>query len=134
VAILAFFLPAGGAVAAIRDLERMGVLDAKQARDMIAATIAVFAIGTSALLVAAGLRSNTSTPINYDAGSVLSIGVALAAYWAVRGPYQRWRARSPGMRPGSWLSAAGTAVLYEMISLAALLPVALVMVLARGQA
>jgi hypothetical protein len=126
VTMIAFFLPVGGAIVTVLNLRRMNILDARQARQLVIAVVTLCALGLAVLLAAADRRTGAVPQIDSTAESVLSVGVALSSYLAQRGPYLQWRG-TDGPRPTSpWLRAAGTALLFTLLTAVIMFPMWLV--------
>ncbi|MGH2441549.1 MAG: hypothetical protein ACRDFX_00075 [Chloroflexota bacterium] len=134
VSLIALLFPAGGAILAVRNLQRLRHIDAATSRHLVIAIVALFAIGFSVLL-SVGQRTGTSVPqINSTSALVLSIGVAVASYVVQQKPYQAWRARNSGTRTSAWIGALGRAVVYELIAAIIAVPILVAATLATGTA
>jgi hypothetical protein len=128
VSVIALMLPAGGAILTIRNLQRLQTIDSEKARELIIASVGVFAIGIVILLLLAPM--GTSGPsTNGDATAVLGGGMAVVSYLVQRTAFRTWRLEHRSMRTGSWLAAVGTAALFTVVTLVAAVPVMLVAML-----
>ena len=122
VAIISFFLPAGGAVVTIRNLHRLRELDPRATRDLSVAVVLIFALGLTALISFAR-RSATGAPsLDTSASGTLQFGVALVSFLCQRAPFRTWRLSNGGTRTSSWTGAVGQAALYTLITVLATLP------------
>lgn len=122
VSLTALLFPAGAAVLTVRNLERLGHIDAATARQLSAAVVGISAIGLTALVFFASRGGNGSPHIDSSVAYVLTIGVGGASYLAQRLPFRVWRtghARSP---LGHWLTALGMSGLYEVVTLLVAIP------------
>jgi hypothetical protein len=129
--VIALLLPAGGAILTIRNLQRLQAIDSKKARELIIASIAVFAIGIVILLLLDPARSG-GRGANADATVVLGGGMAIISYLVQRAAFRSWRRENGAVRTGSWLAAVGTAAVYSLVTLGAAVPVMLVAMLAAS--
>jgi hypothetical protein len=131
VSVITLLLPAGGTILTIRNLQRMQMIDSEKARELIIASIGVFAVGIVILLLLA--PAGTSGPTtNGDTTAVLGGGMALVSYLVQRTAFRAWRLEHRTTRTGSWLAAVGTAALFSLVTLAAAVPVMLVAMLTAG--
>lgn len=121
---IALFLPAGGAVLTIRNLQRLQTIDARRARELIVASVGVFAVGIVILLLL-DPSSARARGFNGDTTGVLGGGMALISYGAQRRAYRVWRQRHGTVKAGSWLAAIATAAGYSLITMGAAVPVML---------
>lgn len=121
VALIAFLLPAGGAVLTVRNMARLQQIDQTRVRELVAAAIGVFAIGFTALLVLAQPNPAKPEALSTNASAVLSLGTAVASYVVQRSPYMAWRRVHERQRTGGWLRALWLAVLFTLVTLAVVL-------------
>jgi len=126
VSILAFALPAGGAILTIRNLERLQELTPKAARRLLFLTAAIFAIGISVLWLAA--QRDKSGHVIPDSGAylILSAGVAIVSYLAQRPGFRTWRSTHSAERSGSALEAFALAIVYYIVTAALAAPLILI--------
>jgi hypothetical protein len=110
-------------VITVWNLHRFSQLDPARMRRQSAAVIAVFALGLALLLVLAPPSANGVPAIDANASSVLSVGIALACFFAQRRAYQSWRARNLQTRTSSWLGALGWAFVFSLLTAVVVLPV-----------
>ena len=129
VTAITFFLPAGGAVVAIRNLARLGEIDARRSLELTVATILVFAVGYSTLLFVA--QPNLTAPSNLSptVTGALSLGTAAAAFLYQRREYVAWRQSHPGTGTAPWYSALGWGLVYQFLTAFAAIPFFLVLAL-----
>jgi hypothetical protein len=131
VSVIALLLPAGGAILTIRNLQRLHSIDAEKARELIIASVGVFAVGIVILLLLAPL--GTSGPsTSGDTTAVLGGGMAVVSYLVQRPAFRAWRLEHRTTRTGSWMAAVGTATLFTVVTLVAAVPVMLVAMLTAG--
>jgi hypothetical protein len=123
VTIIAFLLPAGGAVITVWNLHRFSQLDSVRARHLTIAVIAVFALGLALLLGLAPPSAGGMPTVDANASSVLSIGIALACFVAQRPAYRVWRERNTRTQTSRWFGAFGWAVVFSLLTVIAALPV-----------
>jgi hypothetical protein len=115
VSFITLFLPAGGAVLTIRNLERLNQVDATAARKLIAASVVVVALGYAALIFTAGHHNSAGVPQpDQNALGFLCAGLAFGSYLAQRVPFRTWRVRNADLRSGPWLPAIWIALLYQL--------------------
>jgi hypothetical protein len=131
VSVIALLLPAGGAILTIRNLERLQAIDSKKAKELIIASISVFAVGIVILLLLDPARSGGRST-NGDATAVLGGGMAIISYLVQRAAFLSWRRKNLTVRTGSWLAAVGTAAIFSLVTLGAAVPVMLVALLAAS--
>jgi uncharacterized membrane protein len=129
VTAITFFLPAGGAVVAIRNMARLGEIDARRALELTVATVIVFAAGYSALLLVAQPDPNGTSTLSPIVTVLLSFGTALAAFLLQRREYVSWREAHPQSGTGAWYTAIGWGVIYQIVTAFACFPFFLVMTL-----
>jgi len=115
VAGITLLLPPGGAILTVLNLRRLNELDAALTRQLIAAVIAVFALGSATLLVLTMPRPGTVGAADSSASSILSVGIALASYLAQRSSFLRWRVSHTRARTSSLLSAVGVALVSTLV-------------------
>lgn len=115
VTLFALFIPTGGAVLTIRNLQRLNGLDARVARVQVYLVVAIFSLGLTVLCLLAQDGSTTFRQPNPDASLVLSVGTALASYLVQRSPYRSWRTSNARVRTASWWRALVTTVLYTLV-------------------
>src|SRR5947209_17156325 len=124
VSFITLLLPAGGAILTIRNLQRLQTIDSEKARELIIASVWVFAVGIVILLLLA--PSGTSGPsTSGDTTAVLGGGMAVVSYLVQRTAFRTWRLEHRTTRTSSWLAAAGTAALFTVVTLVAAVPVML---------
>ena len=128
VSLITLLLPAGGAVLTIRNLQRLHTIDAEKARELIVASVAVFAAGIVILLLLDPSRSG-GRGVNGDTTGILGGGMAIVSYVVQRTAFRSWRREHAADTTGSWLPAIGTAALYSVVTLGAAVPVMLVAML-----
>lgn len=128
VSFITLLLPAGGAILTIRNLQRLQTIDSKKARELIIASIGVFAVGIVILLrlSPAGSHGQGMTP---DTTTVLGGGMAVVSYVVQRAAFRSWRQAHDTVRTGPWLPAVATAGIYSLVTLGAAVPVMLVSML-----
>jgi hypothetical protein len=121
---MAFILPAGGAILTITNLYRLRQLDASSAKRLTIAAYIVIALGYTALFLATPLKTTTNVLQSPDASgsTILSVGMGLVSYLVQRIPYRDWRKRHAQVRTSSWLGGAGRAIVYALITFAAVVP------------
>jgi hypothetical protein len=127
VTLIAFFLPAGGAVLAVRNMGRLGAMDEKRAAELTVATIAVFAAGYSALLLAAEPSHSDPSTLSPAVTSLLSLGTAAATFFFQRHDFSTWRKQHPQTGTSPWYAAVGWALVYFLITAVAAIPFLLVL-------
>ncbi|HEY8685767.1 MAG TPA: hypothetical protein VIO57_09190 [Chloroflexota bacterium] len=128
VSLITLILPAGGAVLTIRNLQRLHTIDPQKARELIIASIGVFAVGIVILLLL-NPASARGQGVNGDATGVLGGGMAIVSYVVQRTAFRSWREANGTVRTGSWLPALGLAAVYSLVTLGAAVPVMLVAML-----
>lgn len=133
VSVITLLLPAGGAVLTVWNLRRLDQLDRESALRLGGAVLLVFALGTTALLVISGTRTQPNPQIGADASTVISIGVAVASYVVLRAPFRTWRSRARA-RPDSWLRAVGYAFVFTVLWALGVVPLYLLTVAALSLA
>jgi hypothetical protein len=108
----------------VLNLQRLGQINGELARKLLVSLIVVFSIGTAALFLLSQRGANGVPQPDANATTVLDVGVAVASYIAQREAFRTWRAshRQAGM--SSWFGALGVAVVYTLVWVIALLPVA----------
>jgi hypothetical protein len=121
--IITFIMPAGGAVLTIRNLQRLRLVDARQAREWIIATVVVLALGYTGLLLATKPGPKDTLPRLDSVSALISCGLATASYLVLRSPYRAWRSQHAGARTSSPIPALGIALLYTVITVVAVVPV-----------
>jgi hypothetical protein len=126
VSILAFALPAGGAMLTVRNLERLQQLTPQAARRLLYLIVAVFAIGLSLLVLVAQRDKSGQFVIDSDALLIVSAGVATASYLAQRAPFRLWQSQHPTERGGSLLEAIWLVIVYNVVSALLALPLVLI--------
>ncbi len=127
VTAITFFLPAGGAVVAIRNMVRLGEIDARRALELTVATIVVFAAGYSGLLIVSQPDSSGAPTLSPIVTALLSLGTALAAFIFQRKEYVAWRQTHPGTDTGAWYAAIGWGLVYQFLTYFACIPFFLVL-------
>lgn len=120
--IIAFLLPAGGAVVTVWNLHRFSQLDSGRARHLAIAVVVVFALGIALLLGLTPRKANGVPITDANASSVLSFGVALACFVTQRSPYRSWRAQNVQARTSPWPGAFGWALAFTMLTVVLALP------------
>ncbi len=123
VAIIAFLLPAGGAMLTIRNLQRLGQLDQRAARELIAVVLLVCAVGYALLISYATKNANGFLQPDAGASAVLPFGFGLACFSAQRRPFRQWRSVNPSTRTSSWTGGIGVALVYMLLTLVVVLPI-----------
>lgn len=129
VTAITFFLPAGGAVVAIRNMARLGEIDAHRALELTVATIVVFAAGYSALLTVAPPDQTGASTLSPIVTALLSLGTALAAFLFQRREFAAWREAHPRSDTGHWYAAVGWGLVYQCLTAVAAFPVFLLLAL-----
>lgn len=126
VSMLAFFLPAGGAILTIRNLERLEEITPKAARKLLLLTGVVFAFGLAFLVLVA--QKDKSGHLVPDSGAylILSVGVAMVSYLAQRPAFRAWQSTHSGQRNGSLLEAIGLTIFYYLLTAACAAPLILI--------
>jgi hypothetical protein len=122
VTIIAFLLPAGGAVVTVWNLHRFSQLDSVRTRHLTIAVVAVFAFGIATLLGLTPVKANSAPAIDANASSILSVGVAIACFVTQRSAYRSWRAQNARTRTSPWPSALGWALLFTLLTVIVALP------------
>src|SRR5947209_13790773 len=89
VSFITLLLPAGGAILTIRNLQRLQTIDSHQARELIIASIGVFAVGIVILLRLEPAGSQ-GQGVNGDATGVLGCGMAFVSYGVQRTAFRSW--------------------------------------------
>jgi hypothetical protein len=122
--LITLILPAGGAILTITNLYRLRQLDATSARRLTLAAYVVVALGYTALFLATPLKGSGNLLQSTDASgsTVLSIGMGIASYLVQRQPYQEWRKTHERVPTSPWLGGAGRAIVYALITFAAVVP------------
>ncbi len=128
VSLITLLLPAGGAILTIRNLQRLQTIDSQKARELIIASIGVFAVGIVILLRLdpAGAQGQG---VNGDTTGVLGCGMAVVSYVVQRTAFRSWREAHHTVRTGPWFPAVATAGIYSLVTLGAAVPVMLVSML-----
>jgi hypothetical protein len=127
VTLITFFLPLGGTVLTIRNLERMGQLDRNGARWLTIAGASICALGMTTLITAAELNAHGQVSFDPNAATVLSVGLAAAAFAAQRRPYQKWRISHPVGAAENWMRGVGLSIVYTLLVAAIALPLQIAM-------
>ena len=127
VSLIALLLPPGGAVLTIQNLQRLRAVDAPLARQLTIALIGVYVLGIMALVLVSPRSSRGVPTPDSDVTTVLYGGVALASYIVQRQPFQSWRTAHLRTRTSSWIGALGIAFIYTLVTLAAFLPLYLLL-------
>lgn len=125
VALISFLLPAGGAVLTIRNMARLQQIDRTTVTELTVVTMAVFAIGFTALLVAGQPDPTKPASLDANVSAVLSFGTAVASYAVQRPAFVVWRRSHVRIRTGPWFRALGMALIYTLLILLAVLPLRL---------
>lgn len=126
VSILAFALPAGGAMLTVRNLERLQELNQQAARRLLFLIVAVFAVGLAILFLAAQKNKSGQLVIDSNALFILSMGGAIASYLSQRPAFRVWQSAHPAERAGSLLEAIVLAIIYSVISAVVAVPLVLI--------
>jgi hypothetical protein len=127
VTMIAFFLPAGGAVLAVRNMARLGEIDARRSTELTVATLVVFAAGYSVLVLVAHPTSSQQPNPSPAATGLLSLGTAFGAFLFQRRAFARWRNADPGRRTEAWYKAVGWGIAYQLLTLVVGIPVVLIL-------
>lgn len=127
VTFIAFFLPAGGAVLAVRNMARLGEIDARRSTELTVATLVVFAAGYSALVLVAQPSSSQQPNLSPAVTGLLSLGTAAGAFLFQRPAFVKWRSADPGGRTDPWYKAVGWGVVYQLLTLVVGIPVVLIL-------
>lgn len=127
VTLIAFLLPAGGAVLAVRNMARLGEIDGRRAAELTVVTLAVFGAGYSVLVLAA--QPNASQPPNISPAvtGLISVGVAAATFVFQRQAYAAWKRDHPGNVTAPWYTALGWSIVYQVLTLAVGIPVLIIL-------
>ncbi|HLJ65916.1 MAG TPA: hypothetical protein VKX16_00980 [Chloroflexota bacterium] len=126
VALIAFILPAGGAILTIRNLERLRQFDARVARQLSIAVVVLFAVGLTVLISSAPRTTSGMLQPDATATSILQFGVAAGSYLVQRAPFRAWRLANQRNRTSPWIGGAGLAALYTLLTIVGVLPLYLV--------
>jgi hypothetical protein len=116
VTFIAFFLPAGGAVLAVRNMARMGEIDARRSIELTVALLAVFAAGYSALLLAAQPSPSQPSDLSPAVTALLSIGTAGGTFLFQRTDFLEWRRDHPQAQTARWYGAIGWGIVYQLLT------------------
>jgi hypothetical protein len=127
VTLIAFFLPAGGAVLAVRNMARLGEIDPRRTRELTVATILVFAAGYSVLLIAAQPSATQPSNLSPAVTGLLSLGTAAGTFMFQRGQFLAWRRDHPRDGTSPWYAAVGWGAAYEVLSILATIPFFLIL-------
>lgn len=114
VGFITLFLPAGGIVLAIRNLHRLGQVEARVATHLVWATVAIFTVGYATLTLTAPRGADGVPRLDSNAVAFLAAALGMAAYLTLRQPFRLWRSRSSS-RSANALPAIGTALVYQAI-------------------
>jgi hypothetical protein len=106
-------------------------IDSRKARELIIASIGVFAVGIVILLLLNPTRTSGQGSSG-DTTAVLGGGMAVVSYLVQRTAFRAWRLEHGLVRTGSWLAAVGTAALFTLVTLGVAVPVMLVAMLTAG--
>lgn len=115
VSIIAFFLPPGGSVLTVWNLQRLGQFDNISARQQILVVMAVFALGFTVLLSVVPIKGGSVPQFDTSAVRLVNFGTAIASYLVQRPRFLSWKNAHKRVRSGSVLSAIGIAVLYTVL-------------------
>lgn len=135
VTVIAFLLPPGGAILAVRSMARIrGEQDSGRALREVVATVVVFTIGLTILATTAQSRGGDMPKVSPGASTVITVGTAVACYLILRPAYAEWRGKNPSQPPGSLLSAVGNAILFTLITVFAAAVLAAIVIGVSGTA
>ena len=126
VSLIALFLPAGGAVLTVLNLQRLKEIDTATARLLAGVAVAVFIVGLASLFAGARRGASGGPQIDSTAATLLSFGVAVASYGVQRLPFRHWRVANTSSRTSSWLSGIGIAAVYQVVVVALAVPLVLI--------
>ncbi|HEV3310638.1 MAG TPA: hypothetical protein VG815_08985 [Chloroflexota bacterium] len=119
--ILSLFFGLGAIVVSIRNLERMGVLDARLARFYLWGTICFLA---SIVLLIWSLNPHAFDTSPAQQVAPLSFGCPIAVVLIQIGAYHRWRISNPDIGTRPWFTALlpvlGMTVITAMIAVVAI--------------
>jgi hypothetical protein len=107
----------------IRNLQRLGQLDQRGARELIAVVLVVCAVGYAVLISYTTRSANGLLQPDAGAEVVLQFGFGLACFSAQRRPFGQWRSSHPSTRTSSWLAGIGVALVYMLVTLIVVLPI-----------
>lgn len=117
---------------AIRNMARLGHIDADRARELTVATISVFALGFTVLLIAAQPAPGRSGQFDSNVTALLSLGTAAVAYIAQRPPFVIWRRSHLHDRTSSFVTGLVLALTYTGITILASVVLRLLVGLVAG--
>lgn len=116
VTIITIFLPVGGIILTVRNMQRLGVLDQTQAWRMSVSAILISAVGLGIIFGLAPKNSNGFPMVDNSSSYALSIAAAFVCYLAQREPFKEWRLRNADARSGPWLRAIAVGLLYTVLA------------------
>jgi hypothetical protein len=119
VSVISLLLPAGGAIVTVRNLQRLGQLDASHTRKLTIAVAAVFALGYAGLAAVSVPRANGTVQTDAGVSYIMGIGTAVASYVVQSSSYRAWRVAHPTIRTDSVVRGIGVAVIYYLVTLVA---------------
>ncbi|GAC1402879.1 MAG: hypothetical protein NVSMB52_16830 [Chloroflexota bacterium] len=119
VSLIAFLLPAGGAILTIRNLHRLKQINDIDARRLIVTVSGVCIIGYVLMFSFVPHGAKFLQQPDSNAAALLSCGIALASYAVQRLPFRSWRSENARTKTSAWLPGIGLAALYQFGTLIA---------------